>query len=53
MLVLSRNVGEKIVIAESVTVTVIKVRGGNVILAIDAPKEMRVRRSEVPDKEKK
>lgn len=54
MLVLSRTIGEKIVIAETVTVTVIQVRGGRVTVAIDAPKDMRVRRLEVPDdKEKK
>lgn len=54
MLVLSRLPGEVIVIAETVRITVVRVRGDRVDVAIDAPKDMRVRRMEVPpEKEKK
>ena len=47
MLVLSRNVGESIVIDHKTKVTVIKVRGNKVALGIEAPQEIRVHRSEV------
>lgn len=48
MLVLSRLVGEKIVIAETITITVYRVRGDRVDISIDAPKDVRVRRMELP-----
>jgi carbon storage regulator len=47
MLVLSRHVGEKIMIGEDVVVTVIEIRGDKVRLGIDAPKEVAVHREEV------
>ena len=47
MLVLSRKVGEKIVIGNDITVTVEEVRGGKVRLGILAPKEVEVHRQEV------
>lgn len=56
MLVLSRLPGEVIVIAETIKVTVLRVRGDRIDVAIDAPKDVRVRRMEVPPdpaKEKK
>ncbi|MEM8681697.1 MAG: carbon storage regulator [Planctomycetota bacterium] len=47
MLVLSRKVGERIRIGNSVTVTVVRVTGGGVRLGIEAPPEMPVVREEL------
>ena len=47
MLVLSRRIGERLVIDAKITVTVIEVRGGQIRLGIEAPKEIPVRREEV------
>jgi carbon storage regulator len=47
MLVLSRKVGERIRIGDSVTVTVVRVTGGGVRLGIEAPAEMPVIREEL------
>jgi carbon storage regulator len=46
MLVLSRKVGEKVLIGGRVVVTVLAVRGGRVRLGITAPAEVCVRRGE-------
>jgi len=50
MLVLSRRIGECIVIDGQITVTVIEVRGGQIRLGIEAPPEISVRRNEVAAK---
>jgi carbon storage regulator len=50
MLVLSRKVGEEIVIADNIRVTVLSVHGDRVRLGILAPKEVVVDRQEVHDK---
>lgn len=47
MLVLSRKIGETIVIDDRIQVTVKRVAGGRVRLVIDAPAEMPVDRREV------
>ena len=47
MLVLSRKLGEKIVIGDQVTVTIVRLQGGRVALGIHAPDDVRVLRSEV------
>ncbi len=49
MLVLSRRVGEQLVIAGDIVLTVIEVRGDGVRIGIDAPKSIRVHRAEVLD----
>jgi carbon storage regulator len=49
MLVLSRKKNEKIIINESITITVVDVRGDKVRLGIDAPREIPIHRSEVHD----
>ena len=49
MLVLSRKIGEEIVIAGNVRVQVIEVRGGQVRLGIEAPEHVPVDRPEVFD----
>ncbi|NLZ03168.1 MAG: carbon storage regulator [Pirellulaceae bacterium] len=45
MLVLSRKRDQQITIDEKVTITVLEVRGSQVRLGIEAPREMAVRRS--------
>jgi carbon storage regulator len=47
MLVLSRRVGESIVIGEVVTVTILEVRGDIVRVGIDAPRSVAVHRTEL------
>ena len=47
MLVLARKPGERIVINEEITVTVLEVRGSQIRLGIEAPTEIPVRREEV------
>lgn len=47
MLVLSRKVGERIVIDESIVVEVLQTRGGRVKLGIRCPREIPVHREEV------
>jgi carbon storage regulator len=47
VLVLSRRVGESIVIGNEVVVTVLEVRGDQVRVGIDAPRDVQVHREEV------
>lgn len=47
MLVLSRKVGETIIIADNIRVTVVSVKGDRVRLGIEAPQEVTVDRAEV------
>lgn len=47
MLVLTRRTGESIVIGDSIVVTVLEVRGGQIRIGIDAPRDLAVHRSEV------
>ena len=47
MLVVTRKVGQRILIGESIAVTVLKVSGGSVRIGIDAPAEMLVMREEL------
>ena len=48
MLVLTRKLNEQIHIGDQVTVTVLRIHGNTVRLGIDAPKNIRVRRGELP-----
>ena len=50
MLVLSRRAGESIVIADSITVTILEVRGNRAKLGIIAPVETPIHRGEVQEK---
>ena len=50
MLVLSRKVGERILIGDEISVTVVRVAGGGVRLGIEAPNEMTVVREELKEK---
>lgn len=47
MLVLSRRPGESIVIGNDIVVTVLEVRGGQIRIGIDAPRNLQVHREEV------
>lgn len=49
MLVLTRKAGEKIVIGDSITITVLEVKADGVNLGIDAPRSVSVHRGEVVD----
>jgi len=47
MLILTRRVGEKLIIVENVTVTVLGVKGNQIRIGIDAPRDVQVNREEV------
>lgn len=47
MLILTRRVGETLVIGDDVTVTVLGVKGNQVRLGVNAPKEVAVHREEI------
>ncbi|MCF6265847.1 MAG: carbon storage regulator CsrA [Desulfuromusa sp.] len=50
MLVLTRKIGEGIIIGDDIKITVVELKGGGVRIGIDAPREMKVHRQEVFDK---
>ena len=50
MLILTRRVGEALMIGDEVTVTILGVKGNQVRLGIDAPKTVAVHREEIFDR---
>ncbi|KTT01644.1 MULTISPECIES: carbon storage regulator CsrA [Pseudomonas] len=50
MLILTRKVGETIVINDTILVTVLQVKGGQVRLGIEAPKDVSVHRQEIQER---
>jgi carbon storage regulator len=48
MLVLSRKADERIIINENIVVTVVRIEGDKVRLGIAAPREIPIRREELP-----
>lgn len=53
MLVLSRKVGERILIGDKITVTVVKIGHGGVRIGIEAPPELAVVREELAEELKR
>ena len=47
MLILTRRVGETLMIGDEVTVTVLGVKGNQVRIGVNAPKEVSVNREEI------
>lgn len=50
MLILNRGAGERIHIGDNVWLEVRKVAGNRVTIAVEAPKDVRIRRGELGDK---
>jgi carbon storage regulator len=48
MLVLSRKIGEKVVIGDGIVVVVKRILGGRVTFGIEAPETVRIVRGELP-----
>jgi carbon storage regulator len=48
MLVLSRKVGESLVIADNIKLTIVKISGNRVRLGIEAPEDVSILRGEIP-----
>ncbi len=53
MLILTRRVGETVIIGNEVTVTVLGVKGNQVRIGVNAPKDVPVHREEVYDRIKR
>ena len=53
MLILTRRIGELIRVGDSVTVTVMDIKGQQVRLGIEAPKEVAVHRQEIYERIKR
>ena len=47
MLVLTRRIGEKLVIDDNVVITVMGVKGGQTRIGIEAPRDVQVHREEI------
>jgi len=47
MLILTRRVGESLMIGDDVNVTVLGIRGNQVRIGVDAPKDVAVHREEI------
>jgi carbon storage regulator len=47
MLILTRKLGEKITIGDDITITLLEIKGTQVKLGIDAPKQIEIHRQEV------
>jgi len=49
-LILSRRIGETLHIGDDITMTIVGVKGNQVRIAVEAPKEVAVHRQEIYDK---
>ncbi|MDB9752093.1 carbon storage regulator CsrA [Gammaproteobacteria bacterium] len=50
MLILTRKVGETLMIGDEVSITVLDIRGNQVRIGINAPKDVAVHREEIYDR---
>lgn len=50
MLVLSRKIGERILIEPGIEIAIVDVRGGKVRIGVEAPQDIRIHRSEIADR---
>jgi carbon storage regulator len=53
MLILTRRVGETLMVGDNVTVTVLGVKGNQVRIGVNAPKDVAVHREEIYDRIRK
>lgn len=47
MLVLTRKIGQQVVVAENIEISVVEIKGNKVRLAFSAPEEVHIRRKEI------
>ncbi|MFY1026188.1 carbon storage regulator [Actinobacillus seminis] len=47
MLILTRKVGESLLIGDDISVTILNIRGNQVKIGVDAPKDVSVHREEI------
>lgn len=50
MLILTRREGESVLIGDQVTITVLRVKGNQVRLGVNAPKDVAVQREEISER---
>lgn len=50
MLILTRRVGESLIIGDDITLTVLGVKGNQVRIGVDAPRDVAVHRQEILDR---
>ena len=50
MLVLSRKVGERLLIGDQIAITVVRIQGGGVRIGVEAPAHLAVVREELKEK---